>query len=477
MVSYGMGQRPGVIYAMVSGTGTSSANLRVEHSDGDWIPLQTTPDGHLMVDTELIMSGTTVEINNLKVGSTNQVEANKYLQTTTAGVQIVNISGTVTAALDNLTDDILIYGNDTNLNRKIRTDAYGSIELGSGTLTALETTTVVVSGTVISIIEEANDSILIYGNDGVLNRVIQTDSYGALELGSGTMAALEHITAVISGTVLAELEYDNDSVSIYGIYGPSYRQIQTDNYGAIELGSGTLTALEAITAVVSGTMQSLIINGTGSAAVNVQDGGNSLTVDQATPTNLKTLVYGSDDGGTTARVVKTDSTGGVELGTTSLAALEGITAVVSGTIQSNIVNDVGSAAVNIQDGGNSLTVDGTVDLGATTLTALETVTAVISGTVITAEVEAQNPFTYNTTMTSASTEYSQALPAGTKKFSMQCRTAFNVQLSFDVGQSGVTYTTIKAGTNYFEDNVDLPSTTAYFQCADANKVFEILAWT
>jgi hypothetical protein len=62
-------------------------------------------------------------------------------------------------------------------------------------------------------------------------------------------------------------------------------------------------------------------------------------------------------------------TGTVELGVTTLAALESIT----------VQNGAGVAAVNIQDGGNSITVDGsvtvsgTVELGSTTLTALENI--------------------------------------------------------------------------------------------------------
>jgi hypothetical protein len=60
-------------------------------------------------------------------------------------------------------------------------------------------------------------------------------------------------------------------------------------------------------------------NGAGASAVNIQDGGNSITVD-----------------------------GTVELGATTLTALENIT----------VQNGAGAAAVNIQDGGNSITVDG-----------------------------------------------------------------------------------------------------------------------
>lgn len=86
----------------------------------------------------------------------------------------------------------------------------------------------------------------------------------------------------------------------------------------VSLSAGTLAALESIT----------VQNGAGGSAVNIQDGGNSITVD-----------------------------GTVELGATTLAALESIT----------VQNGSGASAVNIQDGGNSITVDGAVTVSATDL--------------------------------------------------------------------------------------------------------------
>lgn len=87
--------------------------------------------------------------------------------------------------------------------------------------------------------------------------------------------------------------------------------------------------------VVDGTItsQTLTVNADGS--LNITDNAGSLTVD-----------------------------GTVELGATTLAALESVT----------VQNPSGASAVNIQDGGNSITVDGTVELGATTLAALESIT-------------------------------------------------------------------------------------------------------
>lgn len=87
--------------------------------------------------------------------------------------------------------------------------------------------------------------------------------------------------------------------------------------------------------IVDGTItsQALTVNSDGS--INITDNSGSITVD-----------------------------GTVELGATTLAALESVT----------VQNGSGGAAVNIQDGGNSITVDGTVELGATTLAALESIT-------------------------------------------------------------------------------------------------------
>jgi hypothetical protein len=139
----------------------------------------------------------------------------------------------------------------------------------------------------------------------------------------------------------------------------------------VALDATTLAALETIT-VASVT-----------AAVTIQDGGNVISIDDA--------------GGS----ITIDGT--VELGATTLAALESITVVatnldirdlafatdkvdVGGSVVAldaptlaalesiTVQNGAGAAAVNIQDGGNSITVDGTVELGATSLAALETIT-------------------------------------------------------------------------------------------------------
>jgi len=89
---------------------------------------------------------------------------------------------------------------------------------------------------------------------------------------------------------------------------------------------------------------------------------------------------------------------------------------------------------------------------------------------------ATTPTIYNVSMTLANTEYSQALPANTKKFLIKCRAQYVVKVCFVSGQSGSLYLTIPVGGVYWEDEVQPASLTLYFQCATAAQVAEIIAW-
>jgi hypothetical protein len=106
------------------------------------------------------------------------------------------------------------------------------------------------------------------------------------------------------------------------------------------------------------------VNGPGAAAVNIQDGGNSITIDgtvTATPSGTQDVNLVS-----TIPVPVTDNGGSLTIDAVSLplptgaatAALQTQPGVDIGDVTVN--NGAGAAAVNIQDGGNSITVDGTV---------------------------------------------------------------------------------------------------------------------
>jgi len=91
----------------------------------------------------------------------------------------------------------------------------------------------------------------------------------------------------------------------------------------------------------------------------------------------------------------------------------------------------------------------------------------------------QTPVIYNVTMTSANTEYSQALPANTKKFLVHTRDGTAFRLAFVTGKVAAPtepYFTID-GVPYWEDHINPALLTLYFACASAGKVVEIIAWS
>jgi hypothetical protein len=187
--------------------------------------------------------------------------------------------------------------------------------------------------------------------------------------------------------------------------------------------------------------QQLTINPDGS--VNITDNGGSLTVD-----------------------------GTVELGATTLAALESIT----------VQNGAGASAVNIQDGGNSITVDATnldirdlvfatdkvdvsgseVSLDAATLAALETIT-VEQGT---------SPWVVSSTdldirdLTHASD--SVKIGDGTDFLAVNTDGSINVVVQEDVGTEIVDYDTAAAIAGGATSNHDQVF-------ASASKLYQILA--
>jgi hypothetical protein len=100
-------------------------------------------------------------------------------------------------------------------------------------------------------------------------------------------------------------------------------------------------------------------------------------------------------------------------------------------------------------------------------------------TLATLQKKATSPTILNKTLTNADTEYDQALPADTKKFTMQCRTTYDVRFAFETGKVATPtapYATMKASNPYTEENLEA-SITIYLASAQAGVVVEIVCWT
>ena len=86
---------------------------------------------------------------------------------------------------------------------------------------------------------------------------------------------------------------------------------------------------------------------------------------------------------------------------------------------------------------------------------------------------------YNITLTVADTEYSQALPANTKKIEFRNRNSNDLRWSFTTGKVATPtapYSTLKTGFVHWDDDLDLESKTLYFASSSAGDVVELEVW-
>lgn len=143
--------------------------------------------------------------------------------------------------------------SDYNSSLPIRTENNGDavVKITDGTITS-------------QLLKIAADgSVAITDNGGSLT----VD--GTVELGATTLAALENITVTATDLDIRNLVFATDKVDVGG--------------SVVALDATTLTALENVT----------VQNAAGASAVNIQDGGNSLTVD-ATNLNIRDLIPSRD---------------------------------------------------------------------------------------------------------------------------------------------------------------------------------------
>lgn len=90
------------------------------------------------------------------------------------------------------------------------------------------------------------------------------------------------------------------------------------------------------------------------------------------------------------------------------------------------------------------------------------------------------PTIYNVTLTNANQEYSQALPTGTKKFTVKERNGNPFRLAFVTGQVAAPtapYVNMLSNQVYWEDHLYLTGVTLYLAAPIAGRVIEVIAWT
>ncbi len=156
------------------------------------------------------------------------------------------------------------------------------------------------------------------------------DNGGSLTI-DGSVGIIGTVPVSISGTIPV-----SGTVAVSSVAGT----VTVAEPVSVDDNGGSLTVDGTVAATQSGAWATSVNNAGGASAVNIQDGGNSITVD-----------------GTVA------ISGTVPISAASLPLpLGASTAALQLPDGHNVTvdNAAGAAAVNIQDGGNSITVDGTV---------------------------------------------------------------------------------------------------------------------
>jgi hypothetical protein len=94
-------------------------------------------------------------------------------------------------------------------------------------------------------------------------------------------------------------------------------------------------------------------------------------------------------------------------------------------------------------------------------------------------LKAGTPTIYNVTLTSANTEYSQVLPANTKRFSVHLRDYATFRVAYVTGKVAAPtapYLTIAANGELYNEGLDVSSKTLYLASPSAGKTAEIEVW-
>lgn len=92
------------------------------------------------------------------------------------------------------------------------------------------------------------------------------------------------------------------------------------------------------------------------------------------------------------------------------------------------------------------------------------------------EIIKAKPTITNITLTLANTEYSYALPEGTKEFWLKLREeGYPLKVAMVLGDSGTTYFIIQNGEVHREENLK-GAITLYFQCPASSQTAEIIVF-
>jgi len=241
---------------------------------------------------------------------------------------------------------------------------------------------------------QATDGVAIYGSDdaGTTKRIIKTDSGGAIQV--DLEVASVAVTSVIPGTAATNLGKVEDAAHSTGDVGVMTLAVENEDQADLSTGDKDYTPIAVtkegnVIVKQEGTItvtESSPISGFATSALQLADGHN-VTVDNISTNEIYVRGGGTAGSATDGEVVAVQGiASGTAMAVTESSPISGFaTSALQLADGHNVTidNASGGSAVNIQDGGNTITVDGTVtaDLGANNdVTTKETPDATITYT-------------------------------------------------------------------------------------------------
>ena len=188
--------------------------------------------------------------------------------------------------LNNTQDDVLVYGNDGTANRKMKTDSNGNLQVNVLTMPAITVSAVDMD---VRDLSNAQDNILVYGNDGTANKKLKTDANGNLQVG------------IISATDvdIRNLSNTQDNLLAYGFDGTNNQKIKTNTAGNLQVDITSAPNLN-IRSLVNSTDNLLVygFDGTNNQKIKTDSDGKIIT------TQSTASVYSNISVTTTGSVIK-----------------------------------------------------------------------------------------------------------------------------------------------------------------------------
>lgn len=225
---------------------------------------------------------------------------------------------TITVAIDKSTDDILVYantakdGSGTDLVPLVDADGHLQVDiLSSGTLT--------VQATNLDIRDLANatDSVSIYGSDdgGTTKRIIKTGADGSVAV-TGTFW---QATQPVSLATVPSHAVTNAGTFVVQENGDALTALQLIDDAVYTDGAGTPSKGILIMGTDTTNPQAIAVDSSGNVQVDVLTmptttvEATNLDIRDLTNASDSVAVYGSDDAGTTKRILKTDAGGALQV--------------------------------------------------------------------------------------------------------------------------------------------------------------------